>query len=185
MFVSYLLSTIGFVFYYLYDINSITYHYKIAQSFFMIGSVFLVISTLNIFILYHIKSYIMLGLSFLFFILLMYTLFFALPFDETYCQDNHQRLAYTKGVYALCRHPGVLWFSFMYILLTFAFKESMIVYTIIMITYNLIYILLQDFLIFPRTFSNYNEYKKTTPFLIPRIHHIRECFHTLRGEKSS
>ena len=43
--------------------------------------------------------------------LLIYTLFFALPFEETYCEENRLRAAYTEGVYGLCRHPGVLWFA--------------------------------------------------------------------------
>ncbi len=48
--------------------------------------------------------------------LLIYTLFFALPFEETYCEENKLRAAYTEGVYGLCRHPGVLWFAGAYLL---------------------------------------------------------------------
>ena len=48
------------------------------------------------------------GIGALFFLgLLIYTLFFALPFEETYCEDNKLRAAYTEGMYGVCRHPGV------------------------------------------------------------------------------
>ena len=51
-------------------------------------------------------SAVFLTAAILFLGLLIYTLFFALPFDETYVKENHERLAYTEGVYALCRHPA-------------------------------------------------------------------------------
>ena len=41
---------------------------------------------------------------------LIYTLFFALPFDETYAKQNNGRYVCDRGVYALCRHPGILCF---------------------------------------------------------------------------
>ena len=53
--------------------------------------------------------------GFLFLCLLIYTLFFALPFEETYCEENKLRAAYTEGMYGLCRHPGVLWFAGAYL----------------------------------------------------------------------
>ena len=56
------------------------------------------------------SSILLLGIATIFFVLLIYTLFFALPFDKTYQNESEKRMAYTEGVYALCRHPGVLWF---------------------------------------------------------------------------
>ena len=41
-----------------------------------------------------------------FFVLLIYTLFFsALPFEETYCEENKLRAAYTEGAYGLVPTP--------------------------------------------------------------------------------
>ena len=44
--------------------------------------------------------------GFLFLCLLIYTLFFALPFEETYCEENKLRAAYTEGMYGLCPPSG-------------------------------------------------------------------------------
>ena len=62
---------------------------------------------------WEIKQILFLILAILFLGLLIYTLFFALPFEETYIeQDAHK--TYDKKMYALCRHPGVLWFAGFY-----------------------------------------------------------------------
>ncbi len=49
--------------------------------------------------------------------LLVYTLFFALPFEKTYTRLEENPPVYTEGVYSLCRHPGVVWFFFLYLFL--------------------------------------------------------------------
>ncbi len=53
-------------------------------------------------------------LAVFFFGLLVYTLFFALPVEASYARPGEERGACTTGVYALCRHPGVLWFAGLY-----------------------------------------------------------------------
>ena len=53
----------------------------------------------------------------IFLALLIYTLFFALPVEASYAKPGEYRRACTGGVYALCRHPGVLWFSGLYLCL--------------------------------------------------------------------
>lgn len=100
--------------------------------------------------------------------LLIYTLFFALPFDETYLKESKERLAYTEGIYSLCRHPGVLWFAGAY--LCFWGMSGDLdrgIYFGLMIFWNYLYIIVQDLWIFPVTFTNYEDYKRNTPFLLP------------------
>ncbi len=46
--------------------------------------------------------------------------FFALPFQETYVVQNVGNKVCAQGMYALCRHPGVLWFTGFYLSLWFA-----------------------------------------------------------------
>lgn len=46
---------------------------------------------------------------------------------------------------------------------------------------NVGYIVLQDLYIFPRTFGNYGEYRKTTPFLIPNRASMRRCAATIKA----
>ena len=101
-------------------------------------------------------------------LLLVYSLFFALPFQQTYLEEAAERRAYDRGVYALCRHPGVLWFILFYLCCWLARGSDALFWAWVLFSLlNVGYIVLQDLYIFPRTFGNYGEYRKTTPFLIP------------------
>lgn len=185
---SIVIGSIGFLCYFVYDINSVTKKKQILQSGFTVGSVLVFLGTIwmlidgwenrnqNVFI-----CLVWSVLAIVMFILLIYTLFFALPFCTTYVEKSNERKAYTEGVYALCRHPGVLWYAGMYI--SFFLIEcslGMFFSVIIYIGWNLAYIVFQDKVIFPRTFTNYEEYKKTTPFLIPNKQSVRRCVYTLK-----
>ena len=113
--------------------------------------------------------------------MLIYTLFFALPFEETYCEENKLRAAYTEGMYGLCRHPGVLWFAGAYLCMWgMSVDGSMGFIFLLMIFWNYLYIIFQDLWTFPRTFFNYKEYQQSTPFLIPNRKSIRVCLRTIR-----
>lgn len=104
--------------------------------------------------------------SLVFLILMIYTLFFAIPFNETYIEDSKKRKAYTEGVYSICRHPVMLWFTGLYLSLWgFTNNSNAGIFYISMIIGNLLYIVYQDVYIFPKTFTNYKTYKETTPFL--------------------
>lgn len=183
-----LLGTAGFVLYYIYDVNSIRWKNVFLQKFFAVGSILVVVSALAEFGTawreYHQSKGIVLGcgIGALFFLsLLLYTLFFAIPFEETYCQENKLRAAYTEGVYGLCRHPGVLWFAGVYLCMwgmLGGWKQGC--YFLLMIFWNFVYIVLQDLWIFPQTFDNYQEYKRCTPFLIPNGRSIRACVKSIR-----
>ena len=98
--------------------------------------------------------------------MMVYTLFFAIPFNTTYIEDSKQRLAYTKGVYSISRHPVMLWFAGLYLSL-WGLTNNLNAGTfyIAMIIGNLLYVIYQDVYIFPKTFTNYKSYKETTPFL--------------------
>ena len=118
------LGTISFLLYAVYDLEqggAISHRFhKITKYFFTIGSVFLAAGTIMLLwkidvlqMEYGMKRIIFLLFAILFFGLLIYTLFFALPFEETYVmQEAHK--TYDKKMYALCRHPGVLWFAGVY-----------------------------------------------------------------------
>lgn len=118
--------------------------------------------------------------------LLIYTLFFALPFEETYCEESKLRAAYTEGIYGLCRHPGVLWFAGAYLCMwgmTGGWREGS--YFLCMIFWNYLYIIFQDLWTFPRTFFNYEEYQISTPFLIPNRKSIQVCLHSIKKRDQS
>ena len=122
----------------------------------------------------------LLGLGFL--LLLVHALFFALPFKRTYLEENAARPVYDRGVYALCRHPGVLWFLLFYFFGWLWSGADLLFWAWLLFgLLNVGYIVLQDCWIFPRTFDNYGDYRKTTPFLIPTPASIRRCAGTMRA----
>lgn len=182
------LGSIGFLCYFLYDINSVR---KIAgwmSGLFMAGTVLIVGATAVLFwksrriLLQTPVDLLWMAGGVFFLCLLVYTLFFALPFEETYVEESRYREAYTEGMYALCRHPGVLWFAGVYLCTAMLWKsEEGILFSAVMVLLNLFYVIFQDVYSFPRTFSNYQEYKKSTPFLIPNGKSIQRCRNSRRG----
>ena len=85
----------------------------------------------------------------------------------------------STGMYALCRHPGVIAMGLccvcLYLLCPTA---SMGMLCILDMVLDLIYVKWQDVYIFPFTISDYEGYKKTTPFLIPTIGSISRFFNS-------
>lgn len=116
-----------------------------------------------------------------FFVLLIYTLFFALPFQKTYVAQDVGHKVCAQGMYALCRHPGVLWFVGFYFSLWFALGG---VHLFCMALWysclNLCYVIFQDRYTFPKIFFDYAHYKQQVPFLIPNRKSVRQCLSTLR-----
>lgn len=182
------LGFLGFLLYFLYDINSVTKKNRVLQKGFLLGTCLVAAATTWFFIknraeFYQLspKNLIFAAAAVLFFLLLIYTLFFAIPFKKTYVEACEKRRAYTGGVYGLCRHPGVLWFSGFYICLAaIAGNAGCWRFCLWVTALNVIYIVFQDLWTFPRTFSNYDEYKKMTPFLFPSRKSIRVCLDTIR-----
>lgn len=187
---SLLVGTLGFICYYVYDFYTIWKPKSMARYLFGLGSILVVLSLIleiieqRSHICMNVSFFIWLFLALLFAGLLIYTLFFCFDVDEAYLQVNQLRQAYTQGMYALCRHPGVIWFVLGFFCLygMFPTKQTLI-YVLLMSSYNILYVILQDLFIFPRTFVNYGEYKKQAPFLFPNKKSIRECLKTFhKGE---
>ena len=188
------LGTIAFILYMIYDLEQagfISYHFhKITKGFFTVGSAFLVAATMMLLWkidIFHtergMKQFFFLILTILFLGLLIYTLFFALPFEETYVtQDAHK--TYDKKMYALCRHPGVLWFAGFYFCLWLAFGgKSLLVMAVWFSFLNFCYIILQDCYTFPKIFSDYDDYKRRVPFLIPDGKSLKRCLETFKESR--
>jgi protein-S-isoprenylcysteine O-methyltransferase Ste14 len=110
----------------------------------------------------------------------VYTLFFALPFSDTYVSQQVNTVC-DRGMYALCRHPGVLWLTLTYLFLAIAWGNGQVwrlgvLYSCL----NLGYVWIQDRWTFPRTFPDYPAYRKQTPFLIPTAQSIQCAWQTRR-----
>lgn len=182
------LGVLGFLCYFLYDVNSVGRIAGWMNRLFMIGTILIVAATSVLFwkrrsVLFQTPMDLLWMAGGVFFLyLLIYTLFFALPFDETYVKESRYRKAYTEGVYALCRHPGVLWFAGMYLFAALLWKSlEGLIFFVVMVILNIFYVIFQDYYSFPKTFSNYREYQRSTPFLIPNRKSIQQCRNSKRG----
>ncbi|MDD3796561.1 MAG: hypothetical protein PHE06_11460 [Lachnospiraceae bacterium] len=125
-------------------------------------------------------------LSVLFFALLIDTLFFALPMKATYGDHvgGEKRTVCSSGMYALCRHPGVLWLAGMYAGIWLALPGSEAGTLFLTTTVcNVFYVWFQDSWTFPNIFDQYEKYRHSTPFLIPTMKSIRACISDLKERK--
>ena len=176
---------IGFIFFIFFDLNKIYWKSKLLNLFFVIGSVLLIFSTgYSIWqsdfhaLLAHFgfRQFLLLTCLILSGALLIYALFFALPFDDTYVQSDALPLV-NKGLYGTCRHPGFWMFVLFYLFLALLFHSRPLFYCFIIYNVcNFIYIVIQDRFIFPEYIEGYTEYKKTVPFLVPTKESIRNAF---------
>ncbi len=176
----------GFALYLLYDINSYTVDSRVLRWGFLLGSLLIAGATgLELASAWRegaISGW--MDLSFLLLALaalgaLIYCLFFALPFQETYGDPVNGRRVYTCGAYALCRHPGVLCFFAMYLFLGLAALPGTLLVT--GMTFSLLngaYAWFQDRVTFPKTFCGYEAYRENTPFLLPDRASIRRARET-------
>jgi len=183
-----LMGTLAFLFFMIYDINSVTVNYKILHGGFFAGCFLLIAATGGMISSSladmrwdtgRILVFMPLAVAFLF--LLVYTLFFAIPFRDTYINTDTAPKTCTTGLYALSRHPGVLWFTGFYCSLWLALSRPLLLFAGILFSLlNLFYTILQDRWIFMKIFPDYGKYKKTTPFLIPNRQSLSRCVQTFR-----
>ena len=177
----FVLCTAGFVLCLLYDWNSVRPVCKIFGSFFALGCACLAAGTAALLwysrdALLPVRTGSLFALAGVVIALagLVYTLFFALPFSATYVQQSTGRKAYTEGIYALCRHPGVLWLGGFYgfLWLTFGGWDWFLA-AVLFTAADGVYAWWQDRRVFPRSIADYLEYQKRTPFLLPTRDSIR------------
>jgi len=184
-----LMGLLAFLLFVAYDINSVTSKINMISGFFFLGSFLIIVATAGIIITSFSDIIWVLGwmsifgiFSFIFLILLIYTLFFALPFNDTYVKSKASPpKVYQDGFYALCRHPGVLWFIGFYFCLWLTLKIPLLLWAgIIFSSCNISYVIFQDRWTFTRLFENYHDYQKRTPFIIPNFKSIKRCLQTLQ-----
>jgi len=172
------LGCIAFIFLYIFDLNKIFFFNKYINICFALGCVLLVVSTVGILlsdpntfavsILLHMFFGLLSSISLL---LMLYSLFFALPFSKTYIVLEKGNAVVDTGMYALCRHPGVIWFFFFYLFLFLASGKMMIMWSGIAWTaMDIIHVYVQDNWLFPKALAGYDHYKIKVPFLIPNFY---------------
>lgn len=104
----------------------------------------------------------------------LYALFGCFPSKNAYGSGEKQ-VVYDKGIYALCRHPGLLFFAGMYICLCLGTElpwYCAALYTAL----DLALVIFEDVAVFPRTLDGYEKYRNSTPFLIPNGKSIKRTF---------
>ena len=174
---------IGFLAFCLFDINKIRWHSKGLNLLFVLGSLLLLLSTLLCIptplaetFCWDLRRVIgLIGLA----ISgpgLVYVLFFALPFAETYTESGDLPLI-SHGVYGACRHPGFWLFAVFYFFLWLFFTGRQLFWAFLLYpTCNYLYICVQDRYIFPQYIAGYDDYKRSVPFLLPTGESIRKAF---------
>lgn len=177
-----------------YDVWTVSHTKKRwPQALFMVGilcdavvTAWMLKSSVHIFVMQPLRAIIFGGLAFIFLILEIYTLFFALPFDDTYVDPTAKRAVCRAGMYALCRHPAVIWFLLFYLMLYLAAPGSATLWGgSALCAGNILYIIVQDCWTFPRTFSDYPDYRREAPFLFPTLKSITRAIHTWPKRRKS
>ena len=114
----------------------------------------------------------------------IYSLFFSFDARDAYVadQDKGNMKVYSKRMYALCRHPGVLFFITLYAGLVLATGMD-IAGAALLCALNVLLIVFEDMVVFPSVFMDYGEYKQRTPFLVPTAASIRACYCDMTGNR--
>ena len=175
----YLLGLAGFVLFFINDWNDWKLSCRALKLCFPAGFLLLSAGTAWGFrseraLLHGPARWIVLILAALFLVLEIYTLFFALSAKEAYTCHGQERPVCKSGVYALCRHPGVLWFAGLYLCLWAAVglpKWEAVFF----IALDVLLVLFEDRWVFPARLDGYDDYRAKTPFLLPNRQSIRDC----------
>lgn len=113
---------------------------------------------------------------------MIYALFFALSFKETYVETGSGRLVDT-GLYALCRHPGVWGFALLAFGIGFSLGSPLVLIAALVWTLlDILHVVMQDRYFFPATIQGYDAYQKRTPFLFFGLRELRACIDSFQGE---
>lgn len=120
-------------------------------------------------------------------LLLVYTMFFALPAGGSSiatAQKDELRPLVDTGVFALCRHPGVLFLGGFYACLWAALGGAALGLAFVVFTLlDAAYAAWQGEAVFPRSIRDYAAYRASTPRFLPTPGSLRRCLRTLRTPK--
>jgi protein-S-isoprenylcysteine O-methyltransferase Ste14 len=178
---------IALIFQYIFDLNKLFSIHRTLNIFYGISNILLAVATIGILLGDTAGFHIPIGLKIIFTILaaislllLIYSLFFALPFKKSYIDIKKTGLVDT-GIWALSRHIWVVWFLMLYLFLGLASGKLIMLYAdFIWTVFNIIHVYIQDRWIFPNTLAGYKQYQNEVPFLFPTRTSIRKCLRTFR-----
>lgn len=184
--------SLGFVILTLFDLNKVKHWNHRFNVLFALGVFFIVLATFLIhtsgtadFSLEEPYRWLVLILFLISLFQMIDALFGALPFKKTYIEGGTNNLINT-GWYALCRHPGVYGFFFIFFnLFLYTGKWTMLWACLIWTSLDILHVYIQDVYFFPLTIKGYDEYQKETPFLLFNKKSLQRFQNTwLKGELS-
>jgi protein-S-isoprenylcysteine O-methyltransferase Ste14 len=107
-------------------------------------------------------GWIVFSLVFVFAALLVYSVMVEIPLFA----PGEGKL-YQKGTYSFSRHPGFIWYSIVNILVSIYYWNYRITMLMMGLTLcNLVLVVVEDRILFPRMFAEYGEYRRRTPFIL-------------------
>ncbi|HPF20354.1 MAG TPA: hypothetical protein PLC88_03360 [Syntrophomonas sp.] len=181
--------SLAFICFAIFDLNKIRFISKNMNILVVLGSFILAFSTMAIIISPHsiristLWQWLALILAILVLLLMIYTIFGAVSFKKTYLETQKGNTVVTTGMYALCRHPGVLWFFLFYCLSGLAFNNQLLLIAAIIWTLlDIVYVYIQDRWIFPIILEDYHIYQQQVPFIIPNLTSLQHSLASLLGK---
>lgn len=116
--------------------------------------------------------------------LLIHSLFINLPFRKTYVATGVGDKLITTGMYALVRHPGVIWFTLLMLsLIPVSGSRLMLIAAPVFISLDILLVFIQDRFVFGRMFSGYDSYRRETPMLLPNRRSVNVFRRSFRQAK--
>jgi len=117
------------------------------------------------------------------FLLLIYSLFINLPFRRTYIATGVGDKLIRNGLYALVRHPGVLWFIPLMLSLILVSRSSLLLIAVpTFILLDIVLVIMQDRFFLTRMFDGYSSYQQETPMLVPNRQSINAFIDSLKQQ---
>lgn len=88
-------------------------------------------------------------------------------FIELFLHAPRDGRAYTRGTYSFSRHPGFIWYTGIHLLAAIYFmKTDIALLCASLVICNLVLITVEDAVLFPRMFDDYDQYREKTPFIL-------------------
>lgn len=115
----------------------------------------------------------------IFMALLLHALFFTFPVSAAYDSPGAVRPVCRRGQYALCRHPGVLWFSCAACCL-WAGAGLPLLSAASYILLDILLAAFEDLVVFPVLLTGYDSYRRDTPFLFPTLRSMESALKSMR-----
>jgi len=169
---------IGFVMILLYDVAQINERNGFAWALSYIGYGAVLASI--VFPLAHLRpaesprtALVILGaIAVLGFALLVYSVLIEIPLalKKSRRTSSGRRQVVAVGTYSGVRHPGFLWFALCLSALALLYRQrAMTEIAAGLILFDFLLVVIEDLVLFPRIFQDYEQYKKNVPFLVPRF----------------